>query len=78
MGNRYNDKEQEAVRKTLAGEKNKLSKMTFSEKVDYIWTYYKLHMLAVALVLIVVGWGVHHAMTYVQYQFYGMVINSTP
>ena len=41
MGNRYNDKEQEAVRKTLAGEKNKLSKMTFSEKVDYIWTYYK-------------------------------------
>ena len=76
MENRYNDAEQEAVNKTFAGEKNKLSKMTFGEKVDYIWTYYKVHILVVLLVLAVTGWCVHHAMTYVQYKVYGMVINS--
>ncbi len=72
----YIDKEQEDVKKTFAGEKNKLSKMTFGEKVDYIFTYYKLHILAVLLVIGAITWGIHHAATYVQYRFYGMVINS--
>ncbi|SDB29220.1 hypothetical protein SAMN02910298_01425 [Pseudobutyrivibrio sp. YE44] len=76
MGNRYEDAEQEAVTKTFAGEKNKLSKMNKKEKLDYIWTYYKIHIFVVLLILGVIGWGVHHAMTYVQYKFYGMVINS--
>lgn len=76
MGNRYEDAEQEAVTKTFAGEKNKLSKMNTREKLDYIWEYYKIHIFVVLLILGVIGWGVHHAMTYVTYKFYGMVINS--
>ena len=77
MGNKYEDAEQESVRKTFAGEKNKLSKMTFNEKVDYIFSYYKLHILAVLLAVTAVVWGIHHALTYVRYEFYGLVVNSS-
>ncbi len=77
MGNKYEDAEQESVRKTFAGEKNKLSKMTFNEKVDYIFSYYKLHILAVLLAVTAVVWGIHHALTYVRYDFYGLVVNSS-
>ena len=73
---KYNDTEQEAVKKTWAGEKAKLSQMSFGEKYEYIWAYYKLHILAILLILGAITWGVHHAMTYVEYRIYGMVINS--
>ncbi len=73
---KYNDTEQEAVKKTWAGEKAKLSQMSFGEKLEYIWAYYKLHILAILLILGAITWGVHHAMTYVEYRIYGMVINS--
>lgn len=76
MKDKYNDAEWQSVRKTFAGEKHKLSQMTFQEKVDYILTYYKLHILAIILAVTFLIWGVHHAMTYVSYEFYGMVINS--
>ncbi|MBQ6463289.1 MAG: hypothetical protein IJJ59_08200 [Pseudobutyrivibrio sp.] len=73
----YTDTEQEAVKKTWAGEKAKLKQMTFSEKLEYIWAYYKLHILVVLLIIGAITWGVHHALTYVQYRLYGMVINSS-
>ncbi|SCZ78788.1 hypothetical protein [Pseudobutyrivibrio xylanivorans] len=72
----YVDKEQEQVTKTLKGEKKKLSQMTFGQKLEYIWEYYKLHILVTLLIIGAISWGVHHAMTYVQYKFYGMIINS--
>ena len=73
----YTDTEQEAVKKTWAGEKAKLKQMSFSEKLEYIWAYYKLHILVIVLILGAITWGVHHALTYVQYRLYGMVINSS-
>lgn len=76
MGNKYIDTEQEQVNKTFKGEKAKLSRMTFGEKTDYIWTYYKIHIFVILLILFLIGAGIHHAMTYVQYKVYGMVINS--
>ena len=72
----YKDNEQEAVKKTFGGEKKKLSQMTFGQKIEYITEYYRLHILVIILILGAVGWGVHHALTYVQYKFYGMIINS--
>lgn len=72
----YVDKEQEQVNKTLKGEKKKLSQMTFGQKLEYIWEYYKLHIFVTLLIIGAISWGVHHAMTYVQYKFYGMIINS--
>ncbi|SHJ15818.1 hypothetical protein [Pseudobutyrivibrio xylanivorans] len=73
----YVDKEQEQVTKTLKGEKKKLSQMSFGQKLEYIWEYYKLHILVTLLIIGAITWGVHHALTYVQYKFYGMVINSS-
>ncbi len=72
----YVDKEQEQVTKTFKGEKKKLAQMTFGQKLEYIWEYYKFHIIVTLLIIGVIGWGVHHAMTYVQYKFYGMIINS--
>lgn len=72
----YKDNEQEQVTKTLAGEKAKLSQMTTSQKFEYIFEYYKLHMLVVLLIICFIGWFVHHRMTYVDYKLYGVVINS--
>lgn len=72
----YKDNEQEAVRKTWAGEKAKLAQMSFGQKLEYIWAYYKLHIGVVLLICIVLGWCIHHALTYVDYKFYGMIINS--
>ena len=77
MASNYIDKEQESVNKTFAGEKAKLSTMSFKEKLDYIWAYYKLHIFVVLMIIGVLGWGIHHALTYVQYKFFGMVINSS-
>ena len=72
----YVDNEQEAVRKSLSGEKKKLSQMTFGQKIEYIFEYYKVHIIVALLIIGAITWGVHHAMTYVQYKFYGMIINS--
>ena len=77
MENKYEDAEQESVKKTFAGEKNKLAKMTFNEKVEYIFSYYKLHIFAILLAVIALVWGIHHALTYVRYEFYGLVVNSS-
>jgi hypothetical protein len=73
----YVDKEQEQVAKTLKGEKKKLSQMTFGQKLEYIWEYYKFHIIVALLIIGAITWGVHHALTYVQYKFYGMIINSS-
>ena len=36
-------------------EKKKLKQMTFPQKVEYIWAYYKLHMaIALAIILVIV------------------------
>lgn len=72
----YTDKEQESVNKTWAGEKAKLSQMSFKEKLSYIFTYYWIHLLIIVLIIGAIGWFVHHRMTYVDYKLYGVVINS--
>lgn len=76
MASNYIDKEQESVNKTFKGEKAKLATMSMSEKLGYIWEYYKIHLFVILLVLGIIIWIIHHALTYVQYKFYGMVINS--
>jgi len=34
-------------------EKKKLSEMTFKEKAEYVWEYYKIHIIAAAVVIII-------------------------
>lgn len=72
----YTDKEQESVRKTFAGEKAKLAQMTLSDKIQYIFTYYWIHILIIIGIIGAIAWFIHHQMTYVDYKLYGVVINS--
>ena len=73
----YQDKEQEQVTKTWAGEKAKLAQMPLDKKIGYVFTYYWMHMLIVLVIIGVIGWFVHHQMTYIDYKLYGVVINSS-
>jgi hypothetical protein len=66
----------EKVKNYLKEEKAKLSKMDGKQKADYIFTYYKVHILIALFVVISIGWLIHHYATYVSYELYGMVINS--
>lgn len=72
----YKDEEQESVNKTLDGEKKKLSQMTFGQKADYIFTYYKFHILGVILVLALIIYIINRRLNYVDYKLYGVVLNS--
>lgn len=66
----------EKVKGYLREEKAKLSKMNGKQKADYIFTYYKVHILIALFVVISIGGLIHHYATYVSYELYGMVINS--
>ncbi|WP_028234622.1 hypothetical protein [Pseudobutyrivibrio sp. MD2005] len=72
----YIDREQEQVNKTLSGERAKLSRMTFSQKISYIFTYYKMHIVIFLIIVGALVWIVHHRLNYVEYKLYGTVINS--
>ena len=76
MENKYTDSEQEQVNKTFAGERAKLSQMTFPKKISYIFTYYWMHLAIILVILGVIGWFVYHRLNYVDYKLYGVVINS--
>ncbi len=73
----YQDKEQEQVTKSWAGEKAKLAQMPLDKKIGYVFTYYWMHMLIVLVIIGVIVWFVHHQMTYIDYKLYGVVINSS-
>lgn len=69
-------REQESVKKTFAGEKAKLAKMTFSEKIEYIFAYYKIHIIVILAVISIIGYSIYHAMTYTRYVLYIDILNS--
>ncbi len=72
----YIDKEKESVNKSFAGEKAKLKEMTFSQRVEYIFTYYKFHILAIVFVIVVIIYIINNRLNHVDYKLYGLVINS--
>lgn len=66
----------EKLRLNLKEEKAKLSKMSFKDKIWYIWEYYKLHMLGVLLLCVViytVGVSIHNRN--ITNVLYGALIN---
>jgi len=70
------DEEQQSVNKTLAGEKKKLAQMSFIEKVEYIWSYYKLHIFAVVVALVFIVSLAKHFITYKDPTLCGVLINT--
>ena len=73
----YNiSREDEKVTKTFSDEKKKLSNMTGAQKCEYIWSYYKIHIIGAVLLICAIIWFVHYRMTYEVYKLYGVVVNS--
>ena len=72
-----NSREDEAVNKTLKGELDKLSKMEPSKRVEYIFNYYKFHILVIVIVIASIVGFIHHRLTYETTALFGYVINST-
>ena len=57
-------------------EKEKLSKMSFGQKAEYIFSYYKAPIIIGLCIIALVIWGIYHAFTYESSVLYGAVINS--
>lgn len=72
----YVDNEQEAVKKTLEGEKSKLAQMNFAQKAEYIFSYYRIHIIIALVVIAAIVYIVHLRLNYIDYKLYGVIINS--
>lgn len=55
----------------------KVKDMTFREKWNYFWEYYKYHTLAVILIIFFVVTLGHDILSAKDYGFYGVMLNST-
>lgn len=69
--------EREAVKKTFKGEKKKLSKMTFSEKIKYIWSYYKTPIIGGLVGILLVGYIISFVSTRKTTMLMGVAVNDT-
>lgn len=69
--------EREAVKKTFKGEKKKLSRMTFSEQIRYIWSYYKAPIIGGLVGILLVGYIISFVSTRKTAMLMGVVINDT-
>lgn len=54
----------------------KMKEMTFKEKWNYFWYYYKFHVIAIAAILIFGGNMIHDMVTAKDYIFNGIMLNS--
>ena len=54
----------------------KMKDMTFKEKWNYFWYYYKFHVIAIAAILIFGGNMIHDIVTAKDYAFNGVMLNS--
>lgn len=54
----------------------KMKEMTFKEKWNYFWYYYKFHVIAIAAILILGGNMIHDMVTAKDYIFNGIMLNS--
>lgn len=57
-------------------QKNALSTMTFKEKWKYFWYYYKVHVIAAALIIIVAVTMIRDIVTSKDINFYAFMLNS--
>ncbi len=71
------DLEEQAVRKTFKGELQKLKDMTLSQKAEYIYSYYRIHILIIVLVVLAAVYGVYTATHRQDTAFQGVFLNYT-
>ncbi len=69
--------EREAVKKTFKGEKKKLSQMKFTEKIKYIWSYYKYQIIGIAVGILLVGYIIYFTTTRKTPVLTGIILNDS-
>ena len=69
--------EREAVKKTFKGEMKKLSNMSFSEKLKYIWSYYWIPIVAGIVAVVLVCYVISFMSSRKEVMLMGVVVNDT-
>ena len=69
------DAEREAIKKSFKGEKKKLSKMRLSEKLKYIWSYYRIPIIGGIFALAALSYLIFVFATKKETVFMGVVVN---
>lgn len=73
----------EEIKQTMKEEKRKLKDMTFKEKREYIWEYYKLHIIGILVVVFMTGsiintvWINPPKKTFVNFVYFRAYVDST-
>ena len=70
------EKERESLRKSIQGEKKKLRDMTWGERFQYIWDYYKIPIITVIVAVITVVSLVRHYATLKEDVLFGVIVNA--
>ncbi len=73
---RIDQKERESIHKSFQGEKSKLSQMSWGERVQYIWEYYKIPIISVMIVAIVLVSLIRHYATLKDDVLFGIIVNA--
>lgn len=69
-------RDEEQLKKTFKSEKKKLSQMQGSEKAEYIFMYYKFHIIGIVAAVAAIIYIIHHILTYTVPCLYIDVLNS--
>lgn len=69
------DAEREAIKKSFKGEKKKLSKMRLSEKLKYIWSYYRIPIIGGIFAIVALSYLIFVFATKKETVFMGVVVN---
>ena len=69
--------ERESVKKTFKGEMKKLSRMSFKEKLRYIWSYYWIPIVGTLVFVVLVAYIISFVSTRKTTVLMGVVVNDT-
>lgn len=73
----------EELKQAVQDEKKKLREMTIKEKADYVWEYYKMHIISVIIFVAIAGsiintvWINPPKKTFINFVYYRAYINDT-
>lgn len=73
---KHKDQETSILEK-FKNEIQKMKELPPKKRLVYFWDYYKLHTLAVVLIVIVVASFLHTTITHKEYAYYGALVNAS-
>ncbi len=73
----WQPEEYKGVHDEIRQQQMKTKDMSFKGKLNYFWYYYKVHTIVTVIVLIFAGIWIHDIVTQKDYNFYGIMLNSS-